>query len=186
MSEPDTHDDDIQAARYALGVADLAEVVAAEARMAEDSGFARRVARYDAALYALEPGTDSVDLPGDSWDRIAAAIADGEKAPNTRTVRTAELAWESFIPGVERKIVSIDKAASTQIALYRVAPGASVPTHLHCVTEECLVLDGEIEIGGIVVPAGDVHLAFNGSRHGPVTSPRGALLYIRSDLQMRA
>lgn len=186
MSEPDPHDDDIQAARYALGVADLTEIAAAEARIARDPDFAHRVAVYDAVFFALEPEADGEVLPEDSWDRIASAIADNEKAPNTRTVRVDALAWEPFLAGVERKVVSIDKAEGTQVALYRVAPGASVPSHLHCVTEECLVLDGEIEIDGVVVRSGDVHLAFSGSRHGPLTSRRGALLYVRSDLEMRA
>ncbi len=103
-------------------------------------------------------------------------------APNTRTVRAADLAWEPFLPGVERKILFVDKTAMVSGVLYKVAPGASVGNHSHGMIEECLVIEGEIDIDGMTVRAGDVHLAMPGSRHGPLSSRLGALVYIRGDL----
>lgn len=179
----DPHDD-LLAARYALGVADLAEIVAVESRMDADAAFAARVDFYDNRFFALAGHDDAVAPPPAIWDRIARAIDDDERSPRTRTVRGAELAWEPFLPGIERKILFADKAAATSGVLYRIAPGARVIDHCHGIIEECLVLEGEIEVDGITVRAGDMHMAFSGVRHGPLTSPRGAMVYIRGDLQI--
>lgn len=178
------NDDDL-AARYALGVADLPEIVAAERRMANDPDFAARVAFYDRIFRALESGIAPVEPPAGLWDRIENAIDDDRLVPGTQTVRTADLSWEPFVPGVERKILFVDKAAMTSGVLYKVAPGASVGNHGHDIIEECLVLEGEIDVDGMIIRAGDMHLAFSGVRHGPLSSRTGAVVYIRGDLQIQ-
>ena len=177
MSKPD----DFLAARYALGVADLSEIVTAEARLL-DPAFAARVAFFDNIFSVLDRDISAVEPPAGLWARIEGAIDDEEMAPNTRTVRAADLAWEPFLPGVERKILFVDKTAMVSGVLYKVAPGASVGNHSHGMIEECLVIEGEIDIDGMTVRAGDVHLAMPGSRHGPLSSRLGALVYIRGDL----
>ncbi len=185
MSQTDDISDSIVAARYALGVAELAEIVESKARMETDPAFAARVAFYEAALYALEPGVEAIELPEDSWDRIAAAIFGDGKHPPKSSDSVDAMAWKPFIPGVSRKIVSASTAGTSQVALYRVEPGAVVSGQLHCLTDECLVLEGGLEIGGVALPPEDVHLAFDSSRHDPLTSRNGALLYVRADLQTR-
>ena len=181
-----TDSDDLLAMRYALGVADLAEMTAAERRVAGDPGFAARVARYDRLMFGLEGASAGMAPPPDLWDRIAGAIDDLEKSPQTETVRASAMAWEPFAPGLDRKILFVDKAAAISGVLYRVAAGTEVANHSHGIIEECLVLEGDIEIDGIIVRAGDLHIAFPGSRHGPLRSRGGALVYIRGDLQMQA
>ncbi len=185
MSQTDDFNDRTIAARYALGVASLSEINSAEARIEIDPVFAAHVAFYDTIFTTLENSPASVEPPAGLWNQIEAAIDDNEKLPATRTVRLDQVAWEAFAPGIDRKIVHVDKANAIQIALYRLAPNATVPPHDHCATEECLVLEGEVEVDGVVMRKGDVHLAFPLARHQSVISRTGAILYARLDLQLK-
>jgi anti-sigma factor ChrR (cupin superfamily) len=173
--------DDFLAARYALGVADLSEIVTAESRLEIDPTFGEKVSQFDLLFYGLERDIDPIAPSEGLWDRIEVAIDDLEKSPGTETVRADAIAWEPFLPAVERRILKVDIATATSLVLYKLAPGASVGSHGHCVIEECLVLEGEIEVDGLIVSAGDLHMAFPNERHGPITSRTGALLYIRGD-----
>ena len=187
MYDPDLKDfEDILAARYALGVASTAENTIAERRIADDDGFAGRVAWYDALFSEMEGDDQGVTPPPALWDRISASIDDIENAPDTRTVRPSRMTWESFAPGIDRKVLHVDAAAGAQVVLYRVAPGTSFAAHGHLIAEECLVLEGEIEVDGVTATTGDVHVAFAGTRHGVLTSRTGALLYVRADLHLQA
>jgi len=186
MYDPDLKaSEDMLAARYALGVAGAAEIAIATRRMATDDDFMDRVTRYDALFSELDCGIKEIAPPSGIWDRIAQEVDDIEKSPQTRTVRSTAKAWEPFAPGIERKLLQTDVEAGTQIVLYKVAPGTSFAAHGHLIAEECLVLDGEIEVDGVTARSGDLHIAFANSRHGVLTSRSGALLYIRADLHMR-
>lgn len=179
-----TENDDLLAIRYAFGVSDLAEMTRVEARMLTDHALSAEINRYQILLSDVEAQEPGVTPPASVWDRIEQAIDDIELSPKTQTVRAASLAWEPFLPGVERKILFVDKAAALSGVLYRVAAGTEVGNHSHGVIEECLVLDGEIEIDGITVRTGDLHIAFPGVRHGPLRSQYGATVYIRGDLEI--
>lgn len=177
--------DDLLAMRYAFGVADFTEIASVEQRMPGDKALASRVGDYEQIFAGLERPGAGVTPPPSVWDRIDQAIDDLEQSPQTRTMRATSLSWEDFLPGVERKILFADTASAISGVLYRVAPGTVVPSHGHAVIEECLVLEGEIEIDGVTIRAGDLHMAFAGTRHSPLSSPRGALVYIRGDLQFQ-
>ncbi len=187
MYDPDLKEfEDVLAARYALGVASAAEIRIAERRIADENGFVDRVGWYDALFSEMEGGDQQVTPPPAVWDWINSSIDKIENTPETRTVRPSGLAWEVFAPGIERKILHVDAAMGAQIVLYRVAPGTSFAAHSHLIAEECLVLDGEIEVDGVIAKTGDVHIAFADTRHGILTSRTGALLYVRADLHLQA
>jgi quercetin dioxygenase-like cupin family protein len=90
-------------------------------------------------------------------------------------VPLAEGEWRALVPGVRVKCL----AEAQRAFLLDLAPGASLPFHRHHEDEECVVLRGSAELGGIEVRAGDYHLAPAGSRHGVVRSEAGALLFLR-------
>lgn len=187
MYDPDLKQyEDMLAARYALGVAGAEEITIAERRMAKEDAFVDRVARYDALFSELDCDIAAIAPPTGIWDRIERAVDDFEKSPDTQTVRSAEMGWEPFAPGIQRKLLHADAEAGVQIVLYKVAPGTSFAAHGHLVSEECLVLDGQIEVDGVVARSGDLHIAFANTRHGVLTSRTGALLYARADLHMQA
>jgi len=187
MYDPDLKAfEDVLAARYALGVASSAEISIAERRIADGDGFVDRVAWYDALFSQLEGDDRGLVPPPALWDRISATIDGIENAPDTRTVRPDGMTWEAFAPGIDRKILHVDAVVGAQIVLYRVAPGTSFAAHGHLIAEECLVLEGEIEVDGVIATTGDVHIAFADTRHGVLTSRTGALLYVRADLHLQA
>lgn len=93
------------------------------------------------------------------------------------TVRSEEGVWEEVAFGIYRK--RLIQTGKISASLYRMLPGSSFPAHDHSSDEECVCLEGEVSLGGIVVREGDFHLAPKGVPHGTVTTRDGCLLYIR-------
>jgi quercetin dioxygenase-like cupin family protein len=116
--------------------------------------------------------------------RIMRRIED-EAPPGTFTRRSADMKWVSAGPGVEVKILRMDRGRNDQTVLIRMQPGAVVVGHRHSQEEECLVLEGEIFIGNHRLGEGDMHVAQAGAVHAPIHAPRGALLMIRSEMPPR-
>lgn len=181
-----TSPDDFLAMRYALGVATAEEIKTVNARREADGVFSQHLSEIEAAFLTLDPTTsDAVLPPPNLWARIEDAIDDLSKPPQAHTIRADSIAWEPFLPGVERKIIFTDRSGIASGCLYRVGPGAEVGSHGHGITEECLVLEGELEIDGVVVRAGDMHIAPPGARHGLLRSAHGALVYLRGDAHIQ-
>ncbi len=93
------------------------------------------------------------------------------------TVLASEEGWETLGPGVARKLLWSD--ARRVSCYYRLAPGADVAGHGHPLAEECLMLEGEVFFGDILLRAGEDQAAPAGTRHGLAHSDTGALLYVR-------
>jgi len=83
--------------------------------------------------------------------------------------------WGPLVPGIRVKPL----AQAQRAFLLDITAGASLPVHRHHEDEECVVLRGEVRMRDIRVRAGDYHLAPMSSRHSPVSSPEGALIYLR-------
>ena len=111
----------------------------------------------------------------------SAVLEAREAAPaGTRTLRQAGGEWRDLAPGVSVRVLRFDAASHNQTALVRLEPGTAIEGHAHFQEEECFVLEGEILIGSHVVRAGDMHVAQRGSLHATISSPAGALLWVRS------
>lgn len=137
-----------------------------------------------------------VDTPPELQEALLAGVTPVEPAPQRReamrqnilervrtdrksfiTVRHNEGNWEEIALGIYRK--RLIQTGKISASLYRMLPGSSFPAHDHPSDEECVCLEGEASLGGIVVREGDFHLAPKGVPHGTVTSKDGCLLYIR-------
>lgn len=95
------------------------------------------------------------------------------------TVHFADDGWIDVMPLIKMK--KLFESNEGKGVLFRFQPGARLPAHEHGTDEECVVLEGELRIGDdTVVHAGDFHLARRGIPHGDLTSPTGALFYIRT------
>ena len=115
--------------------------------------------------------------PEGLFARIEARIA----AESGRvTVRAADVAWKPLCPGVEAKTLYQDAHSRTWLA--RLAAGATIPAHAHRGDEECTVLEGAVELDGMVLGPADFQIARAGTSHDVVSSKTGCLLLIRTRL----
>jgi anti-sigma factor ChrR (cupin superfamily) len=114
-------------------------------------------------------------------ERIMGRIQSDAPA-GTVTIRGAEMRWMTAGPGVEVKVLRMDRERNDQTVLIRMLPGAVVVGHRHTQEEECLVLEGEVFIGDHRLGQGDMHVARPGATHAPIRAPTGALLLIRSEM----
>lgn len=107
------------------------------------------------------------------------AASHASPAPQTHlTVPLSDEDWLDVMPLIKMK--TLFESEDGKGVLFRFQPGARLPAHEHDTDEECVVLEGELRIGAATVRAGDFHLARKGIPHGPLTSPTGALFYIRT------
>lgn len=97
--------------------------------------------------------------------------------PPARTVFAGAEGWREAAPGLSRKDLWSDGRLASRF--YRLEPGARLEGHAHPLPEECLMLEGELFLGDILLQAGDYQLAPAGSRHGPASTDVGALLFVR-------
>jgi quercetin dioxygenase-like cupin family protein len=115
-------------------------------------------------------------------ERIVSRL--GAPAPQgTYTVRARDTAgWVAVDDKVSIKVLRMDRPNNNQTVLIRMLPGGVIVPHRHNEEEECLVIEGEIEIGSHLVVAGDMHIASPGAQHAPITTRTGALLMVRSEI----
>lgn len=93
------------------------------------------------------------------------------------SVRSNEGGWTQVQDGFYKKELWSDGIISSQF--YRLEPGAFLEGHWHPLDEECMILNGEIFLGDILLQEGDYHWAPKGSRHLDIMSETGALLFVR-------
>jgi anti-sigma factor ChrR (cupin superfamily) len=95
------------------------------------------------------------------------------------TVQPDEAHWRPFASGIQIKVLHHDAAKGVLSYYLRLAAGAQLPAHQHPMDEECVVLEGELVIGDLHVPAGGFHMARRGVAHAPIRAPRGATIFLR-------
>jgi anti-sigma factor ChrR (cupin superfamily) len=166
-----------RAADYVMGVLSADEQAAVERDAARDPALAAEIAQLNSDLAPLLLDAPEAEPPADMFDRIKAAIAASAKpsaagSAGGRTVRADEGQWEPLSPGIERKVLSVDRARKRVTLLLRAQPGAEFPAHDHHDDEDTYVLSGDLIFGDLVLQAGDFHLARAGDRH-PVARTRG-------------
>lgn len=94
----------------------------------------------------------------------------------SRFVGSSWLEWmPGNVPGVEVKILSVDKARSYFTTLVRMAPGAILPAHRHAEVEESYIVEGELFVSGVLMRPGDYCRADAGSLHTGVTTKTGCV-----------
>ncbi|MEO8754249.1 MAG: cupin domain-containing protein [Casimicrobiaceae bacterium] len=128
-------------------------------------------------LEALQP--DAVH-PLDAFDATTLRERLSRRLRSTSTLTTIQPddgEWTRFSPKVSIKVLRRD--VDTQTYLLRLEPGAVVLPHVHDLDEECMVLEGEVRIGELVVRQGAYHLAPAGLAHDPISTETGALLFLR-------
>jgi anti-sigma factor ChrR (cupin superfamily) len=92
--------------------------------------------------------------------------------------------WQATaIDGIEARQLFVDPQQDRATFLVRMAPGAAYPAHVHAGPEECFVLEGDLEVGGLRMQAGDYQRAEPGSTHCVQSTEKGCLLLLVSSLR---
>ena len=108
--------------------------------------------------------------------RLMARVADTDGSH--LTVDADDGHWQPFLDGVTIKVLRED--AGVLSYLLRLAPGASLPAHRHPLDEECVVLQGRLQVGSTTeVGPGGYHLAHRGALHATIRSATGATVFLR-------
>jgi quercetin dioxygenase-like cupin family protein len=123
----------------------------------------------ESAMWTFAPA--ALPSPG-LWERIEAATHDDVVA------RGDAIAWDAWAPGIARRILARDRSGEARCFMLRLDPGAEIPAHDHDRDEECLVIAGDLLSRSGRLGPGDFILARAGSRHPPMQSVGGGLLYV--------
>ena len=124
------------------------------------------------------------ELSSEQRERLRRRILEralDQASAGTRTLRATEGEWIEIRPFVEVRELCRDAASGMHTSLVRIWPGGIIPAHRHEREEECIVLEGEFQIGAHKLSAGDVHIAAAGSWHEQVSSRSGALVLLRGE-----
>lgn len=117
--------------------------------------------------------------------KVLAAAGLTRKAPPEQPVpgifvmRHEEQRWRTTAyPGVTYKVLHVDAETNNITTILRLEPGSSYPAHRHTGVEQCLVLEGTVRIGTIILHAGDFEFAQAGTEHANVETDDGCQLLI--------
>jgi anti-sigma factor ChrR (cupin superfamily) len=180
--KPDDDPSDL-AALYAAGALPPEEHAEAEARLAQgDFALANELRSFDAVVAAL---ADAPPVPPDpkAREELLGRVRRQQVPPGLFVCRADEGGWTPTAdPGVVQRVLYFDKANQRVTALFRMAPGARYHAHPHPGVEECLVLEGDLRVGGLVLRAGDYQRAEAGSDHDEQTTEGGCLVLVTATL----
>lgn len=132
------------------------------------------IAATDCSVYVRHCIALPGDLPPleDHWWQIARA--------NTAWVDPATRRWLPTSDGVA--VIPLRGDNRVVSMLVRFAAGASVADHHHALDEDCLVLQGEMFLGDILLRTGDYQLAPAGGSHFGETSDCGVMFFFHGAL----
>ncbi len=114
--------------------------------------------------------------------RLMERVADADSSH--LTIHGDEGEWMPFVDGVHIKVLR--ENAGVLSYLLRLEPGATLPPHRHPHDEECVVLEGRLQVGTqIDMGPGSYHLAHGGALHATVTTRTGATIFLRGAVPHR-
>jgi anti-sigma factor ChrR (cupin superfamily) len=165
-----------QAALYALGALDPAEVGSFESHLAEGCPTCEReIQAFTAVIDDLAHATAPKPPAPELRRRLLGAIStDSAGALAPIVERAGEARWEATgTPGMEVRRLFVDHGRSRSTVLVRMAAGATHPAHRHADTEELYVLDGDLTVGPQLLGAGDYCGVAAGTTYGPLHTDAG-------------
>jgi quercetin dioxygenase-like cupin family protein len=142
-------------------------------------------AALEAIAGALQPAELTAERRARMRARVLAATAIAGPPAGTATYRGDD-DWVIASEFVRFRMLRVDEAAGTAEMLVRLLPGVVVPEHSHAKEEQMVILEGECHIGEHLLRQGDVHIAAPGTRHAPITTRSGVLLFLRSEFPLPA
>jgi quercetin dioxygenase-like cupin family protein len=169
----DQRPDSSLSAEYALGLLRGGERSAVEG----DAELRNEAEGWQKKLSPLDGG-ESEPVPSGSFEKILERIDEtGIHLPGA-TKRAADAEWLQYSDGIVFRVLKVDEARGRQTLLVKMQPGALYKSHSHDIDEECLVIEGDLQYGDLVLRAGDYHLATPGALHPTGTTTAGCLLHV--------
>lgn len=166
------------------GAPSLLGPLAHATRRREDAG-PWHAGEAGASVYVRQRLADDAALPAAEarWWHQATARSSAPGDPRARPS-----SWRAVAPGVQVRMLCGVMTGDQPVAsmMVRLAPGAQAGSHGHEVDETCLMLEGDLFLGDILLQAGDFQLAPAGTRHVDVTSDAGCLFYFHGDVPVVA
>ena len=95
----------------------------------------------------------------------------------SRVVEIEALPWADVGPGNEMKLLMHDPESGMMTILTRLAPGASIPFHMHEAMEQTYIIEGSLRDDEGEVTAGHFVVRAKGSSHAPV-APQGCVMLV--------
>ena len=95
----------------------------------------------------------------------------------SRFVNIESLPWIDTGPGNEMKVLMHDPETGMITILTRLAPGASIPFHVHEAMEQTYILEGSLKDDEGECTAGNFIVRPKGSKHSP-TAPNGCTMLV--------
>jgi hypothetical protein len=109
------------------------------------------------------------------WRSSIAGASEFGATRDSHRVAADGSGWEPLRRGVQiRPLHVVGERISM---LVRFEPGATVPTHPHAMGEECLMVEGELFLGDVLLREGEFQFASAGSRHDELMADVGCLLF---------
>jgi anti-sigma factor ChrR (cupin superfamily) len=108
--------------------------------------------------------------------RVMRHIAN-DSVPHHTAVHAGEGRWHDLLPGIQRKVLHEQDGVMSY--LLKFAPGAVLPAHRHPMDEECVVVEGVLRIGELVLPAGSYHRVRKDVLDADSRSDDGAVIFLR-------
>jgi hypothetical protein len=106
----------------------------------------------------------------------------GDEPSPAGTSRERQAQWENFAPGIRRRLLW--QAGNACAYLARAQVGAAVPAHGHRNDEECLMIEGELFTGDVLIREHEFQLAPAGFEHGLVQASTACVVYLRGDAEL--
>jgi quercetin dioxygenase-like cupin family protein len=108
--------------------------------------------------------------------RLLERVADADDSHLTIAADAGD--WKPFAHGVALKV--LHEHGGVLSYLLRLEPGARLPPHRHPIDEECIVVQGRLQVGTHTeIGPGGYHLAHRGALHPSIAAPEGAMIFLR-------
>jgi quercetin dioxygenase-like cupin family protein len=85
--------------------------------------------------------------------------------------------WRPFVAGVKIKV--LHDSGGIMSYLLRMEPGSTLPNHRHPHDEECVVVEGSVQMGDVTMGPGGYLMERKDTLHPPLCTVDGATIYLR-------
>jgi hypothetical protein len=140
-----------------------------------DSALEAEAGMWSRLLAPLAMAVPGIAPPAALWTKIGGAVDQAEAdLPQTVEERLEEGGWREIAPRIEVKPLWDDKTF-----LVRCGAGGVYPGTPHRLFEHCLIIQGDMLVGGQTYQMGDYHGVPAETVHGAFSSRTGLLMLVR-------